>query len=146
MYFFPTSSGPAGHLPLKGKAFTSPEKQIVRKKANQKAPLCKGSWHEVPEGLTSSFQSVPITKGERQSLRPFRPPSGPPRRQSLLHALAKNVPLAHFLNASRPLHKGGVFVCGKGNCVERSQLKSTLHHTSWINTHGQGGEAPPAGF
>ena len=29
----------------------------------------------------------------------------PGRKYNLLHALAKNMPLAYFLNASRPLHK-----------------------------------------
>ena len=40
----------------------------------------------------------------------LRPTLRAPRRQSLLHALAKNVPLAHFLNASRPLHKGAFWL------------------------------------
>ncbi|MBR6725750.1 MAG: hypothetical protein IKL81_02040, partial [Clostridia bacterium] len=36
---------------------------------------------------------------------------GPGRNHRLLPALAKNMPLAYFLNASRPLHKGAFGLC-----------------------------------
>ena len=44
-----------------------------------------------------------------------QPPSasafGPGRNRRLLPALAKNMPPAYFLNASRPLHKGAFSLC-----------------------------------
>ena len=39
-----------------------------------------------------------------------QPAFGPGRKHSMLPALAKNMPPAYFLNASRPLHKGGFFL------------------------------------
>ena len=78
-------------LPFYEKRFISSEKPIVRKEANQKAPLCKGSWAEGPEGLLITLdQSIPVTtKG-----------NGNP-----------SAPSGHL-----PLHKGGVYKSGKADC------------------------------
>ena len=45
-------------------------KPIVQKEANQKAPLCKGSWAEGPEGLIAFKQFAPVTKGEGTAIPP----------------------------------------------------------------------------
>jgi len=63
------------------------------------------------------FKTIP------PSFAPQNPAYGPGRKHSLLPALAKNMPQAYFLNASRPLHKGGI-----GHYLLLSSLLKSMHH------------------
>ena len=74
-------------------------KPIVGDKANQKAPLRKGSCPEGAEGLITLHQSIYITNKRNGN------PTG--------------------LSGHLPLHKGGVFLCGKGDCVKKANQKAS---------------------
>ena len=68
-----------------------------------KPPLCKGRWRGFPRRRDCFiFLFLQPTIPQSSSMTAF----GPGRMHSLLPALAKNMPTAYFLNASRPLHKG----------------------------------------
>ena len=68
---------------------------IAMNTANQSLPCQR-------EGDRDSGGGIAFSEIWGDNPSALRAPYGPPRRQSLLHALAKNMPQAYFLNASRP--------------------------------------------
>ena len=95
-------------------------------------PLCKGRCPEGAEGLPFLLADYWCKLMKNESIpQALRATLRAPRRQSLLHALAKNVPLAHFLYASRPLHKGAFGLAFLGQTALPALLKPPLCKGRW---------------
>ena len=100
----------ATHLP---KPFKNPSHSKIIYKAmdatkfwtdlNQRKPSSgrKGD-HEVVEGACATLKSDETLLQRALPRSPAAPAFGPGRKHALLPALAKNMPPAYFLNASRP--------------------------------------------
>ena len=71
-----------------------------------KPPLCKGRWIFAKQKFGGIDRNIRLMIYGNPSVSLRLPACGPGRNHRLLPPLAKNVPLAHFLNASAPLHKG----------------------------------------
>ena len=67
-------------------------------------PCVKGGGTACRDGGIVKIKIYAKTIPQSASLTAF----GPGRKHGLLPALAKNMPPAYFLNASRPLHKGAL--------------------------------------